>query len=281
MIPSDIDRVRPLLETALREDIGSGDLTSQAVIPPLARARGDYVAREDIIVCGLPLGNEIARLIDPDLCVRLVAADGDRVVAGSVLAHVEGNARSILASERTTLNFLQRLSGIATAAGAYVACLEGTATRLLDTRKTVPGHRWLDKYAVRCGGGVNHRAGLFDAVLIKNNHIAFCSGPADAVTRARERLGREIMIEVEVRSPAELEEALASGAGRILIDNFDPKEAAEAVRAAAGRVPLEASGGITLQTVRSFADAGVDYVSVGALTHSVRAVDIHLALSPM
>lgn len=281
MIPPDIDRIRPLLEAALSEDIGGGDLTSEAVIPTLARARGDYVTREDIIMCGLPLGNEIARLIDPDLCFRVVAAEGDRVDAGSVLARVEGNARSILASERTTLNFLQRLSGIATAADAYVACLKGTATRLLDTRKTVPGHRWLDKYAVRCGGGVNHRAGLFDAVLIKNNHIVFCSGPAEAVRRARERLGREIMIEVEVRSLAELQEALASGAGRILIDNFDPKEAAEAVRVAAGRVPLEASGGITLATARAFADAGVGYLSVGALTHSVRAADIHLALSPL
>lgn len=281
MTPADIDRIRPLLETALREDIGRGDLTSEAVIPRLARARGDYITREDVVVCGLPLGSEIARLVDPGLCFRVVAGDGDRVPAGSVLASVEGNARSVLAVERTTLNFLQRLCGIATATRAYVARLEGTSTRLLDTRKTVPGHRWLDKYAVRCGGGLNHRAGLFDAVLIKNNHIAFCSGPAEAVGRARERLGDEIMIEVEVRSLPELREALASGAGRILIDNFDPKEAAEAVRIASGRVPLEASGGITLETARAFADAGVDYVSVGALTHSVRAADIHLALSPL
>jgi nicotinate-nucleotide pyrophosphorylase (carboxylating) len=281
MTPTDIDRVRPLLESALREDIGGGDLTSDAVIPALARARGDYVTREDIVVCGLPLGHEIARLIDPDLSFRMIVADRDRVSAGGVLARVEGNARSILASERTTLNFLQRLCGIATAAGAYVGCLEGSPTQLLDTRKTVPGHRWLDKYAVRCGGGVNHRAGLYDAVLIKNNHIAFCRGPGEAVRRARERLGREIMIEVEVRSLPELEEALASGAGRILIDNFDARDAAEAVRLAGGRVPLEASGGITLKTVRAFADAGVDYVSVGALTHSVRAADIHLTVNPL
>jgi nicotinate-nucleotide pyrophosphorylase (carboxylating) len=279
MTPAELALVRPLIERALEEDIGSGDLTSMALVDPLARASGEYVTREEIVVCGLPLVHEVARILDPELRCRSLVSDGTLVPAGAVLAQVEGGARSILAAERTSLNFLQRLTGIATATRSYVRRLPDASTRILDTRKTVPGYRPLDRYAVRSGGGSNHRNGLFDAILIKDNHLIFCGGPGDAVRRARLHAGESVFIEVEVQSMEELREAIDSGADRILIDNFDPSEAREAVRIAGGRVPLEASGGITLETVGAYAGAGVDYISIGALTHSVRAADIHLALT--
>jgi nicotinate-nucleotide pyrophosphorylase (carboxylating) len=279
MTRAELDLARSLVEAALREDIGPGDITSEAVIDADACARAAYLTREDIVVCGLPVAREVARMTDPDLRFEALSEDGGALCAGEVMARIEGRARSILAAERVSLNFLQRLTGIATATRAYVQKVGGTGARILDTRKTVPGYRRLDKYAVRCGGGTNHRNGLFDAILIKDNHLVFHAGPGQAVRRAREHAGPDMQIEVEVQSMDQLLEALDSGADRILIDNFDPDEASRAVRIAAGRVPLEASGGITLDSVRAFAEAGVDYVSIGALTHSVRAADIHLALT--
>lgn len=280
MTPVQLDLVRPLLEASLREDIGPGDITSEAVVDTAARARGEFLTRDDVVVCGLPIIEEVVRLSDPALRIERLSEDGAGLSAGGTIAALEGNARSILAVERVALNFLQRLTGIATATRAYVSEVEGTRARILDTRKTVPGYRFLDKYAVRCGGGTNHRSGLFDSILIKNNHLVFHSGPAVAVRCAREHAGADVEIEVEVRSLDELRGVLDSGATRILIDNFDVRAAGEAVSIADGRVPLEASGGITLESVRSYAETGVDYISVGALTHSVRAADIHLALIP-
>ena len=281
MTPLELDSIRPLLVAALEEDIGPGDLTSRVVIESDVRARAEYATREDVVVCGLPVAEAVAHLVDRSLLFVALSKDGDALEAGSVLARIEGRARSILAAERTSLNFLQRLTGIATRTRSYVCRVEGTGARILDTRKTVPGHRLLDKYAVRCGGGTNHRAGLFDGILIKDNHLAFHRGPGEAVRRARDHAAAAAEIEVEVASLAELREAIGSGADVILIDNFSPDDARKAVEAANGRVPLEASGGITLDTVRAFAEAGVDYISVGALTHSVRAADIHLTLTPL
>lgn len=276
----DLGEARPLIERALREDLGSGDITSRALVPPEARGCACWITREDVVVCGLGVVSEVVRLVDPGLRFEALLSDGDPAEPGAVLARVEGSARSILAAERTSLNFLQRMTGIATATRDYVARVEGHRARILDTRKTVPGFRLLDKYAVRTGGGTNHREGLFDAVLIKDNHLAFSAGPAEAVGRARREARSGVSIEVEVESLDALEAVLGSGPDRILIDNFDPLEAREAVRIVAGRVPIEASGGITIETAAAYALAGVDYISVGALTHSVRAADIHLSLEP-
>jgi len=209
-----------------------------------------------------------------------VSADGASVAAGTVLAEIRGLARPILTAERTSLNLLQRMCGIATLTRQYVVRIQGTRARIVDTRKTAPGLRVLDKYAVACGGGMNHRMGLFDGVLIKNNHLVFHASPAEAIKEARSHLGHLVKIEVEVRNLDELRVGIDSGADVILLDNFDPQQTRRAVEIAAGRVPLESSGGITLDTVRSFAEAGVDYISVGALTHSVSAVDIHLRVTP-
>jgi nicotinate-nucleotide pyrophosphorylase (carboxylating) len=272
---------RLLIERALREDVGTGDITSGALVPEDARARGSWVTREAVVVCGLEIVREVVGLVDPELGFEPLLSDGDPAPAGAALARVEGSARSILAAERTSLNFLPRLTGIATSTRAYVARVEGHRARILDTRKTVPGFRLLDKYAVRTGGGVNHRQGLFDAVLIKDNHLAFCPDPADAVRRARARVGPGVLIEVEVESLEALAIALRAGPDRILIDNFDPARVREAVGIVGGRVSVEASGGITLENVGAYAEAGVDYISVGALTHSVRAADIHMSLEPL
>jgi nicotinate-nucleotide pyrophosphorylase (carboxylating) len=218
--------------------------------------------------------------VDPAAEFRILVTDGTLVSSGALLAEIRGSARSILHAERTSLNLLQRMCGIATLTRRYVDQIKGTATRIVDTRKTVPGLRVLDKYAVACGGGMNHRMGLFDGVLIKNNHIAFYPSVAHVIKEARRNLGHLVKLEVEVRNIQELRDALSAGADVILLDNFAPAGTREAVQIAGGRVPLESSGGITLETVREFAEAGVDYISVGALTHSVPAVDIHLRLTP-
>ena len=280
MKPVDLALLRDQLLAAIREDAGSGDVTSGSTIDDEWIAVGKYVAKQDMIVSGLPVVGELARLCDRDLRFRAHSADGDVVAASAVLAEVHGRAHSILTLERTSLNFLQRLSGIATATGDYVRRVAGTRARIVDTRKTVPGLRVLDKYAVRCGGGLNHRVGLFDGVLIKNNHLVFHSGVSSAVGTARERLGHLARIEVEVTNPLELDEAIASGADVVMLDNHTPEATRRAVEQVAGRVRLESSGGITLNNVREYADAGVDYISVGALTHSVMGVDIHLQVRP-
>jgi nicotinate-nucleotide pyrophosphorylase (carboxylating) len=276
----DLRLLQDFLLAALREDIGSGDLTSRATIPANARARGLYTAKQPLVVAGVPVAEALVALVDPALEFRTLVGDGTSVTAGTVLAEVSGAARSILIAERTSLNLLQRMCGIATLTRRYVDRVQGTHARIADTRKTVPGLRTLDKYAVACGGGMNHRMGLFDGVLIKNNHLAFHSSVAEAIAQARRHLGHLVKIEVEVLNLQELQTALSAGADVILLDNFSHAETRSAVDMVAGRVPVESSGGVTLETVRDFAEAGVDYISIGALTHSVAAVDIHLRVTP-
>jgi nicotinate-nucleotide pyrophosphorylase (carboxylating) len=276
----DLTLIRDTLLSALREDVGTGDITSRATIPSSARASAQYRAKQPLVVAGIPVTEEIVHLVDPQLSFKPFATDGESISSGAPLAEIHGSARSILAVERTSLNLLQRMCGIATLTRQYADRIQGTRARIVDTRKTAPGLRVLDKYAVSCGAAMNHRMGLFDGVLIKNNHIAFHSSAAAAVQEARRHLGHLVKIEVEVRSLDELQTALTAGADVVLLDNFDPAETRKAVAIVNGRVPIESSGGITLETVRQFAEAGVDYISIGALTHSVPAVDIHLRVTP-
>lgn len=271
--------VRDVLRHAIREDIGGGDVTSRTTVPDDAVAVGRFTAKQELVVAGIPIAREVARLFDETLVFEPLSHDGERVGTSTCLATIRGPARSILTIERTALNFLQRLSGIATATRMFVDRVAGTKARIVDTRKTVPGLRLLDKYAVRCGGGMNHRTGLYDGVLIKNNHLEFHDSPASAVKASRQRVGHLVKIEVEVRSLDQLRSAIEGGADVILLDNMSPSEMNEAVRETGGRVPLEASGGVTLENVREYADTGVDYISVGVLTHSVKAVDIHLKVA--
>jgi nicotinate-nucleotide pyrophosphorylase (carboxylating) len=276
----DLNLLRPFLLAALREDVGSGDTTSRAVIPGNARARARFTTKQALVVAGIPVAQEIIRLVDPSLEFATLESEGASVQSGTPIAEIRGSARSILTAERTSLNLLQRICGIATLTRRYVDRVQGTKARIVDTRKTAPGLRVLDKYAVTCGGGMNHRMGLFDGVLIKNNHIAFHASVDAAVRAARAHLGHLVKIEVEVRSIEELRVALEAGADVVLLDNFNPEQTREAVAVVGSRVPLESSGGITLDSVRDFAEAGVDYISIGALTHSVAAVDIHLRVTP-
>jgi nicotinate-nucleotide pyrophosphorylase (carboxylating) len=275
----DDPRVAALLDLALREDVGAGDRTSEAVVPAGARARGRLLAKEPLVACGLPLVERVfARLGRVE--AAWAARDGDAVASGAVLGTVEGGARTLLAGERLALNFVQHLSGIATLTRAYVERVGGTRLRIRDTRKTVPGLRVLAKYAVRCGGGTNHRMGLDDAVLVKDNHLALGGGDFDAAVRAARARFPALPLEVEARTLAEVDRALAARPDLILLDNMTVGEIAEAVARVAGRVPLEASGGITLDTLAAVAATGVDYVAAGALTHSARAVDVSLKLEP-
>jgi nicotinate-nucleotide pyrophosphorylase (carboxylating) len=276
----DLQLLRPSLLSALREDIGSGDLTSRAVVSTNARAMAHFTTKEAVVVAGIPVAQEMLGLVDTTIEFKTLESEGASVAPGTPIAEVRGSARSILTAERTSLNLLQRICGIATLTRRYVDRVQGTKARIVDTRKTAPGLRVLDKYAVTCGGGMNHRMGLFDGVLIKNNHLAFHPSVNAAVRAARAHLGHLVKIEVEVRSLEELGIALEAGADAILLDNFNPKQTRDAVKLVDGRAPLESSGGITLDTVRDFAEAGVDYISIGALTHSVAAVDIHLRVRP-
>jgi nicotinate-nucleotide pyrophosphorylase (carboxylating) len=276
-----VSEVQDLLQLAIREDRGGGDVTSEALIPPEARARAVYRPKHQLVVAGLGVAQEVARLCDPDLRFRSLVSDGDSVESGTVLAELEGSSRSILLVERTSLNFLQRLSGIASETRRYVDAVVGTRAVIVDTRKTVPGHRLLDKYAVRCGGGLNHRIGLFDAILIKNNHIEFQEDARSAVRKARQHADPALGLEIEVRDLDELMAALDGDPDVILLDNFTPDDTRRAVDRVDHKVALESSGGITLANVRQYAEAGVDRISVGALTHSVIASDINLRVSPL
>ena len=261
--------MNPILHIALEEDIGSGDVTTRACVPESRQARGRFLAREPLIVAGLEL---LSDLYDS---VALHKRDGDRCLDGETIAEVRGAARALLERERVALNFLQRLSGVATLARQFADAVAGTGCRVLDTRKTTPGLRALEKAAAAAGGATNHRMGLFDAVLIKNNHIAAAGGVRIAIERAR---ASGLPIEVEVRTHAELREALDSGAVHLLLDNLTPAEAAAWVREIAGRARVELSGGITLDNVRAYAETGADFVSSGAITHSARAMDISFRL---
>lgn len=268
-----------ILERALAEDVGAGDLTTDATVPQGVEATGSFLAKGALVVAGLPLVERLYELLDSSIHFTALAADGGLVARGA-LAEVRGDARLLLRAERTALNFLQRLSGIATLTRRFVLRLEGTRARLLDTRKTTPGLRVLERYAVRVGGGTNHRFGLFDAVLIKENHAQLAGGVAEAVVRARARYGAGQKLEVEVRAEAEVRQGLESGADVLLLDNMTPDEVRHVVRVIQGRAAIEVSGGITLENIRDYAEAGVDFISVGALTHSAPAVDISFDLVP-
>jgi nicotinate-nucleotide pyrophosphorylase (carboxylating) len=280
MLVIDLKQVRDVLQAALQEDIGTGDITSAATIPESAMATARYTTKQPLAVSGLPVVAELIRMVDSKLKFSAQSADGDYVETGTVLAEMSGSARSILAVERVTLNLLQRMCGIATMTRHYVDRVRGTKARVIDTRKTAPGLRLLDKYAVACGGGTNHRIGLFDAVLIKNNHLAFHKSLTETLTEARRNLAPSLKLEVEVANMVQLDEAIRAKADVILLDNFTPDQTRHAVIQCGGRVPLESSGGITLENIRDYAVAGVDSISVGALTHSVVAADIHLRVIP-
>jgi nicotinate-nucleotide pyrophosphorylase (carboxylating) len=269
--------IAPIVRAALAEDLGrAGDVTAQACIPAEAALGAVFATRRAGVVAGLACARLAVLELDPRADFVALAADGDRVEPGAQLARVQANARALLSAERTGLNLLGRLSGIATLTRAYVDAVAGTRARIADTRKTTPGLRALEKYAVRCGGGVNHRFGLDDAILIKDNHVAACGSVGEAVRRAKAFAGHLTKVEVEVDSLTQFDEAVAEAPDVIMLDNFSLEDQREAVRRAAGRVVLEASGGVSLQTVRAIAETGVDVISVGALTHSVSVLDIGL-----
>lgn len=268
------------VRTACEEDIGAGDLTAQ-LIPHERHARATIITRERAIVCGRPWVDEVFRQVDPSVRIEWHVRDGDRVQANQKLYSLSGSARSLLTAERTALNFLQLLSGTATAARAYVDAIAGTKCRILDTRKTVPGLRIAQKYAVACGGGVNHRIGLFDAILIKENHIAAAGSVAAAVNAARD-VNAQVLLEVEVENFDELRQALDAKADRIMLDNFTLEDMRTAVSIVRGHphrdVTLEASGNVSLENVRSIAETGIDFISIGALTKHVRAIDLSMRI---
>ena len=259
---------------ALAEDLGSGDVTAD-LIDADAQARARIVCREDAVIAGIPWAQACFGALDPGVRIEWTCADGDRVAADTVLCGMEGNARALVGAERCALNFLQTLSATATTTRAYADAVAGTRTVILDTRKTLPGLRLAQKYAVRCGGGANYRIGLYDAILIKENHVAAAGGIMPAVTAVRER-HPDLLLEVEVESLEELAQAIQAGADRVLLDDFTPDMLREAVALANGRVPLEVSGGVDLARVRAIAECGVDYISIGALTKHVRAVDLSM-----
>jgi nicotinate-nucleotide pyrophosphorylase (carboxylating) len=266
-----------VIRAALAEDLGrAGDITAAACVPADARLTADFATRRGGVVAGLACIRLTLAELDPSATVDPLAEDGLAVPAGTALARVSGNARSILTAERTALNLLGRLCGVATLTQDYVDAVGGTRARITDTRKTTPGLRALEKYAVRCGGGVNHRFGLDDAILIKDNHVAACGSVGEAVRRAKAAAGHLVKVEVEVDSLVQLQEALAHDPDVIMLDNFSLDDLREAVSIVAGRVVLEASGGISLDGVRAVAETGVDVISIGALTHSVRVLDIGL-----
>jgi nicotinate-nucleotide pyrophosphorylase (carboxylating) len=269
--------VEPVVRRALEEDLGrAGDLTTDLLIPAGNTARAVIAARQDGVISGLVAAVPAFRLVDPDIQIEISAADGSAISAGQVVAAIAGPARAILMAERVALNFLGHLSGVATATNALVSQIAGTKARIICTRKTIPGLRLLQKYAVRCGGGLNHRFGLDDAVLVKDNHIAAAGGLAAVMARLRGQLGPLVKIEVEVDNLVQLDEALALGFNAILLDNMSPVLMRRAVDITAGRAVLEASGGVTRDRVRAIAETGVDYISSGALTHSVRNLDLGL-----
>ncbi|HST56064.1 MAG TPA: carboxylating nicotinate-nucleotide diphosphorylase [Solirubrobacteraceae bacterium] len=271
-----------LVRRALEEDVGAGDVTTAATVQPTARARARITQKQPGVIYGLDVAELVFTLLDPDARVERLVDEGVWRQDGGPVLSVEGSARALLTAERTALNFLGRLSGVATMAARAAQAVQGTGARVLDTRKTTPGLRALEKAAVAAGGALNHRAGLYDAILIKENHIAAAGGIAGAVERARAaapELGQTL--EVEVRNPEEIAQALAAGAPRLLLDNMDDAQLRAAVAQVAGRAQLEASGGVTLQTLRERAQTGVEWVSMGALTHSAPALDLSLIMESL
>lgn len=264
------------IDAALREDMPEGDITSESVIPANARSEAYFLAKEDGVLAGLPVAARVFERIDPSVIFIERFRDGSSFTRSDKLARIKGPTIALLKGERTALNFLQRLCGVATVTRRFVEAISGTKTRILDTRKTVPGLRLLDKYAVRTGGGTNHRASLSDMVLIKDNHLRHVGSVAEAVRRSRAHIRPGVRVEVEAANLLQVREALAAGADMIMLDNMPIETMRQAVVLAGGRVPLEASGNMTLDRVRAVAETGVDFISVGALTHSARAVDISL-----
>lgn len=271
--------LRRKIEEWLDEDIGFGDITTSSTIPVTEQGRGILYAKEEGIVAGLPIAELVFEVIDPTLKFAAQVEEGVVVGKGQAIVEVTGSVQSILTGERLALNLLQRLSGIATRTHEFVKAIEGTKARVVDTRKTTPGLRMLEKYAVRVGGGHNHRYALYDAVMIKDNHIKGAGGITQAVQAARQAIPHTMKIEVETESIAQVEEALSAGADIIMLDNMSVELMKEAVQLIAGRAVVEASGGVNLDTIRSIAKTGVDVISVGALTHSVRSLDISLDLN--
>ena len=274
----DLPVVRQLIERALAEDVGDGDITTRLTVPAQRRARAEIAAKQRAIVAGLPLVSRVCAAVGGDITVVTHVTDGTPVTPGAVLATVSGPAASLLVAERLSLNFLQHLSGIATLTAQFVAAVHGHRCRIVDTRKTTPGLRVLEKYAVRVGGGYNHRTRLDDGILIKDNHITAAGGVRAAVAAARAGAPHGLRVEVECATLADVDEALAGGADAVLLDNMTVDAIAEAVRRIGGRAVVEVSGGVNLDTVGAIAATGVDIISVGALTHSAPAVDIHMTL---
>ena len=285
-IPLPPGDLRDWVRRAVEEDLGTGDRSSELTVAAAARARGKLIAKQELVVAGLPVAELVGKFLDPKVDWENRTREGELIAAGTILAEVEGPARILLAAERVSLNFLQHLSGIATLTRKFTRLLEGTRSQLRDTRKTLPGLRALEKYAVRVGGGRNHRMRLDDGVLIKANHLRLAGGLRTALEGVQKGLHESLPVEVEVVTLAELREAVEAGADRVLLDNMTPQQVRECVGWTKGlpdrsrRVELEVSGGITLQNVRRYAQTGVDYIAVGALTHSAPAADIHFWCEP-
>jgi len=272
------DLIDKLIDLAFAEDIGDGDHTTLSCIPAAAMGKSKLLIKEEGVLAGIEIAKEIFNRFDPELKVEVFINDGTEVKPGDVAMIVEGKVQSLLQTERLMLNVMQRMSGIATTTRKYVKALEGTKTRVLDTRKTTPGMRMLEKEAVKIGGGVNHRIGLFDMILLKDNHVDFAGGIDKAITRAKEYCkakGKDLKIEIEVRNFDEIKQVLdLGGVDRIMLDNFSTDDTRKAVAMIAGKFEIESSGGITFKTLRDYAECGVDFISVGALTHSVKGLDM-------
>ena len=268
-----------IIVLALQEDIGHGDLTTESIVDKNLTAEGNIRAQEDLVICGLEVAARVFYLLDPSLQFQAEVSDGEKVQVGRVVARISGTARKLLTGERTALNFLQRLSGIATQTFRYVELIQGTGARLVDTRKTTPGHRDLEKYAVRCGGGRNHRFGLSDGILIKDNHLQIAGGIKPAVQSARQLVSHLLKVEVEIDSLDQIEECLAVGVDCILLDNMNLKQLQEAVTLIDHKCLTEASGRIRLENIREIAETGIDLISVGALTHTIQSVDLNMEIS--
>jgi nicotinate-nucleotide pyrophosphorylase (carboxylating) len=271
--------IEKLIRLALGEDIGPGDITTDNLVAPDAQGTGTIVAKQALVIAGLTVAESVFKTLEPGIEFKAMYSDGDRVAAGSEVVRLKGSLSALLKGERTALNFLQRLSGIATQARDYVEEVAGTGVKLVDTRKTTPGWRVLEKYAVRMGGAHNHRMGLYDGVLIKDNHIAVCGGIANAVTQARRAISHLVKVEVEAASLEEVQEALAAGADIIMLDNMDLRQIEAAVRLIDKKALVEVSGGVTRKRLRELAQTGVDLISIGALTHSAVAVDLSMNIT--
>jgi len=267
-----------LIKLALKEDIGPGDITTDNLVAPGTRGRGKIIAKQDLVVAGLKVAEKVFKTLEPQIDFEALYADGDRIPAGSTVVRIDGTLGALLRGERTALNFLQRLSGIATQAHAFVGEVAGTSVKLVDTRKTTPGWRVLEKYAVRKGGAHNHRMGLYDGVLIKDNHIAVSGGIANAVKKVRQQISHLVKVEVEAATFEEVKEALTAGADVIMLDNMDLDQIRKAVRMIDKKALVEVSGNVTRERLKELAQTGVDLISIGALTHSAVAVDLSMKI---